>query len=401
MKINNMIITADWHIGAVNPNDFLDELEDTLFKKLDEMVEACETLDAIFVVGDIFDSKQYFASDAVSVAVHIFNRLMTEYADELKFDVYIVSGTRTHDAGQLDTLGEMIYRGPLDQDRMVFVINKVCEVTIGWGMKVLIIPEEYVADQDSYYDKYFQKHYDIILGHGMIDKIWYAKKNKEDYGENQIMSAPVFSLDQLLEVGEYSFFGHVHTHKLYAGGRFRYLGPVTRWEFGSSTEVGITYIEYDQDSKTLVKDEFIENLKAPYMPTRIINLMDAPEDGFHISDINVMIDDILVEEIANQASRIRFIVNLNSSLENANAIKDFLVTKLGDIPIAKLVLSADFDKDVVNSMKETMEIENKTLDYVFSRDICAEERIKKFIQTHRGKDVSIDKIKKYLEEDED
>ena len=56
-----MIITADWHIGAVNPNDFLNELEDTLFKKLDEMVEACETLDAIFVVGDIFDSKQYFA----------------------------------------------------------------------------------------------------------------------------------------------------------------------------------------------------------------------------------------------------------------------------------------------------------------------------------------------------
>ena len=78
MEINNMIITEDWHIGAVNPNDFLNELEDTLFKKLDEMVEACETLDAIFVVGDIFDSKQYFASDAVSVAVHIFNRLMTE-----------------------------------------------------------------------------------------------------------------------------------------------------------------------------------------------------------------------------------------------------------------------------------------------------------------------------------
>ena len=137
------------------------------------------------------------------------------------------------------------------------------------------------------------------------------------------------------------------------------------------------------------------------MPTRIINLMDAPEDGFQISDINVMIDDILAEEIANQASRIRFIVNLNSSLENANAIKDFLVTKLGDIPIAKLVLSADFDKDVVNSMKETMEIEHKTLDYVFSRDICAEERIKKFIERQRGKGVAIDRIKKYLEEDED
>ena len=77
------------------------------------------------------------------------------------------------------------------------------------------------------------------------------------------------------------------------------------------------------------------------------------------------------------------------------------MTKLGDIPIAKLVLSADFDKDVVNSMKESMEIEKKTLDYVFNRDVCMEERIKKFIETHRGKDVSIDKIKKYLEEDED
>ena len=396
MEMTNMIITADWHIGAVNPNNFLMELEDTLFKKLDDMVEAAESLDAIFVVGDIFDSKQYFASDAVSVAVYIFNRLMTEYAEELMFDIYIVNGTRTHDAGQLHTLAEIV---PDCGERHLYVIDKVDEVSVGWGTKVLILPEEYVADQDAYYEKYFSKHYDIILGHGMIDKIWYAKKNKEDYGENQIMSAPVFKLEQLLEVGEYSFFGHVHTHKLYAGGRFRYLGPVTRWEFGASTEVGITYIEYDEDEKKLVKDEFIENERAPYMPTRIINLMDAPEEGFQISEINQMIDSILAEEIANEASRIRFIVNLNSSLENASAIKDFLVTKLGDIPIAKLVLSADFDKDVVNSMKESMEIENKTLDYVFNRDVCMEERIKKFIETHRGKDVSIDKIKKYLEED--
>lgn len=391
-----MIITADWHIGAVDPKNFLVELEDTLFKKLDELVEKCDSLDAIFVVGDIFDSKVYFATEAVSVAVYIFDRLMQEYADELGFDVYIVNGTRTHDAGQLHTLVEIVHDSA---HQHLYVIDRVGEVSVGRGTKVLIIPEEYVADQDAYYEKFFQKHYDIILGHGMIDKIWYAKKNKEDYGENQIMSAPVFKLDQLLEVGNYAFFGHVHTHKLYAGGRFRYLGPVTRWEFGASTEVGITYIEYDENSKTLTKDEFIENLRAPYMPTRIINLMDAPEEGFQISEINQMIDNILAEEIANEASKIRFIVNLNSSLENASAIKDFLVTKLGDIPIAKLVLSADFDKDVVNSMEESMEIEKKTLDYVFNRDVCMEERIKKFIETHRGKDVSIDKIKKYLEED--
>ena len=90
---------------------------------------------------------------------------------------------------------------------------------------------------------------------------------------------------------------------------------------------------------------------------------------------------------------------MNSKLENASAIKDFLVTKIGDIPIAKLVLSTDFDKEVVNQMKDSMEQEKKTLDYVFNRNLDIEEKIKQFIQKKQGKELTIEKIKSYLEEE--
>ena len=172
---------------------------------------------------------------------------------------------------------------------------------------------------------------------------------------------------------------------------------MTRWEFGAGTEVGLTYIEYDEKERKLVKDEFIENELAPYLPTRIINLMN--DDTYELSDLNNLIDNLLAEELANGASRIRFIVNLNSKLENASAIKDFLVTKIGDIPIAKLVLSTDFDKEVVNQMKDSMEQEKKTLDYVFNRNLDIEEKIKQFIQKKQGKELTIEKIKSYLEEE--
>lgn len=388
------IITSDWHIGAVDPNHFLEEIESTLLKILDKMFRNNGRLDAVFIVGDLFDSKQYFASEAVGVAFNILHQI-DEYMRIFGGKLYLVTGTRTHDAGQLKYVKD-IFQKLKNQTSRLELIETAQSIQLG-DTEILILPEEYVADQKEYYKELFSHHYDIILGHGMIDKIWYAKKNKEDYGANQIMAAPVFELSQLLEIGEYTFFGHVHNHKYYNERRFRYLGPVTRWEFGAGTEVGLTYIEYDEKERKLVKDEFIENELAPYLPTRIINLMN--DDTYELSDLNNLIDNLLAEELSNGASRIRFIVNLNSKLENASAIKDFLVTKIGDIPIAKLVLSTDFDKEVVNQMKDSMEQEKKTLDYVFNRNLDIEEKIKQFIQKKQGKELTIEKIKSYLEEE--
>lgn len=400
----NAIISADWHIGAIDPRQFQKQIRNTLINKLEDLYSNDEGLDAIFIAGDIFDSKQYFASEAVAVAFDIFSEILS-YQEVLGFSLYIIDGTRTHDAGQLSYLVDIMttfvdgvfgvnssMRPEISLISEVTATN-ILKINTNDNISVLFIPEEYVADQDEYYKEAFSNHYDFIIGHGMIDKIWYAKKDKEE-NTNKILYAPVFELDKLTEVGEYSFFGHVHTHKLYKDGRFRYLGPVTRWEFGSMLPVGITYIEYDEVNKTMITDEFIENKEAPYLPTEIINLMN---DKYEIDQVNEKIDNAFAEHLANGASKVRFIVNLNSKLENFTAIKNFLTTKIGDMPIAKLVLSTDFDKDVVDNMKDSIEEqERKSLDYVFNRDLELEERIRQFISKKMGKEISIEKLKEYL-----
>ena len=190
------IITADLHWGAKSPSVLLEELNETLMKDLENMSE----LDAFIIAGDIFDSRQWLSSDTVSIAMQWLFELQDLVCTKLNGFIVLIKGTRNHDGDQLNLVHKIL------EDRIpnsTYLCNTVREIGIVSNddtktTHILCVPEEYISDQELYYKDYFNKKYDLIIGHGMIDKIWYAKDDKEKYGSTSILSAPVFELDKLL-----------------------------------------------------------------------------------------------------------------------------------------------------------------------------------------------------------
>lgn len=380
-------VLADLHWGAINPQRFMEELDAYLFTEIQKEHQ----LDFIVICGDFFDSKEYLSSDTVRLALSFINKLIY-HTHDFNTEIYIIEGTRSHDNYQLDTLHD-IFNVYCNCSRFHIINNvQACNDFAGYDCTALFIPEEYMVNDEEYYKEFFgvDKKYDFIFGHGMTDAMRYAKIEKKNRAENNSthMVAPIFDVEQLMSIGRHVYFGHIHTRK--EVGAFRYVGSYTKWEFGNVEDVGYYKVSYDIDTKDHA-DEFIINYSAPVLPTSIINI-DTPMD---LTQVN----DILVKEVAKKlvdGDRLRLIVNLKSDLPNFLSIRDFIVTRVGQMKFVKLILSTDVSKSSIDDMKETMEQKRIEKGYIFDTNIGIENRIQEFINSKTGKDISIEDIKGYL-----
>ena len=408
-----MIMLPDLHWGAISPERMKEELDKTLFSFL-----KCNRVNVIMIAGDLFDSKQYFTSDVVRYVINFLCQLL-HYTD----NIVCIQGTKTHDDLQLETLKtiftniKFVDTGDFWMGRVHFITKptimqirnddgyieyiKPDEYTYeefrqtdeDENMTLLCLPEEYVIDQESYYKPYFEnKYYDMILFHGMVDKIWYAKINKSSQTElTKYSSAPVFKVDDLLEHCNRCYAGHIHVHKHYGqDGRFLYVGPFTRWEFGKEEDVGCEYVEFEHQR---FKDKFLVNHNAQVLTTKVLNITES----IPLKDLNDKLDSIIESEMS-KSDKLRFIINIKSNIQNYLEIKDFIISKLGDMKFIKLVLSIDTDDDYMDAAEETMDSSSKSStqkNYLFeSMDL--EERIRLFLKQKKGLDISIEDIKSVL-----
>lgn len=380
------ILLPDLHWGATNPKQFRQELDECIFTKIKELDE----LDFIIFLGDFWDSKQYLSSDTTSYGL-CFIQDIIEATQPFNTEIVMIEGTKTHDALQTAFCHKIFH--DIDGVSRFNAYSKVTELTnfCGKQCNVLLIPEEYILDQDAYYEEYFQKRYDFIFGHGMVDKIWYAKRNKDSQSSiSKYMSAPVFGVDELLKVGRYVYFGHIHSRLSYGDkNRFKYGGPVTSWEFGKNETPGYYLIDYNENTGSIY-EEFIENNMAPVLITKAISI----NETISLTDLNKMIDNIIAREMS-YADKLRLIINIDPSIDNFNSIKDFLTTKLGEMNYIKFVISTDNCTDT-DTIHQKIAEEKQTKGYVFDRNLDIESRIQQFINSHSGKDISIGKIKMYL-----
>lgn len=380
------IIAVDQHWGATDPIRYRKELNFCLFDRINHM----KKLDFIIFGGDTFDMKEYVSSSTFKEILEFIYDLINA-TKNLNTKIVFIEGTRTHDSLQLDTL-DKIFRKIMGCDRISF-ISTVCEDKIK-DMSVLYIPEEYMADQDSYYKEFFNKTYDMIVGHGITDKIWYAGRDNS-IELNHHTTAPIFKVNELCNIANYVYFGHIHEHKSYGpNNRFISVGPSTRWEYGKEWDCGYYIVEYDTQS-CLMDMEFVVNEKAPKLITKAFNILETET----IEKIDSSLDNIL--SIRNDVDGLRIIVNLGTNVDKFESIRDFIITKIGQHKNVKLVLNlVDNEDESTNdnvsneSEVDRMELSGKILE---SAKTPVETQVANFILYKHGEHIPIDYIKEVLE----
>ena len=416
MAMLNAILLMDLHWGAIPPERMHKEIEETLYKH----IESLNKLDMIVIGGDLFDCKQYLSSDVTNYVIKFINELL-ELTHSMGTYIYIVKGTRTHDDLQLQTL-RTIFNSDRNNSNVI-IIDEVTEMSLlhigdtsyttknghplsiwvptykGYEdciepddklINILFIPEEYIIDQNEYYkNTLYSKNYDFIFGHGMIDKIWYADGDNTSVDKTKHCASPVFKVKDLTNSGKHVYFGHIHIHKKY--GNFEYVGPYTRWEFGKDDPVGYVYIEYDSDTKELY-EEFVENKLAQKLTTRILNI----QEDISLTELNDKIDTI-ISETMTYSEKIRLIANLNSKLPTFQSIRDYLVSKIGNIKFVKLILSIDIPSETIEESKTTIDEQNNKKKYLYGSNMNLEKQIREFLKEKRGIDISSEDIKNILD----
>lgn len=377
-KKYTFMISADWHLGAVNPEVFYNELIKMVTKVLDKVGH----LDFFIVAGDIFDMKEYLSSDTVKGFFHILSSLLfltDKYDTRFRF----INGTRTHDARQLETL-EAICVDFYDAHRIRFIHEVEAEYFD--DLKILYLPEEYIANGELYYKEYFDLHFDFIFGHGPTDLMWYM--NVEDDTEQNRSSAVVHKVEQLCKVANYSYFGHFH-YNIETGPnkRFKSIGPVSRWEFDKDGRCGIYYVEYDAKTE-IAKEKYIQNLIAPRLPTVEFDI----NQDYELEDLSRKIKELL-KTVENFATRTRLIVTIDSSLKNFIIMRDFILSAFGNIPNVKLLVK---NIDLTSNSKENkIEKKNNSIEenpYLYDKSMRDEDKIAAFIRKKVGSNIPLETI---------
>lgn len=319
---------ADLHIGALPMTMHIKELMWLL-----DYIEHMENLDFLFIAGDTFDIKEYASSD-VFRSVLDFIYALVDIALKFKAHIWIIEGTRGHDGLQIGTL-KRIFRHLTDEglsqyENVHFYINAFADTfqveRTGDKLDVLFLPEEYMVKPEEYYKPYFSSHYDFIIGHGMTDAVWYAKKH-QDKGHQ---AAPVFPLSELTSHANYTFFGHIHQH--IEKERFQYIGAFSRWEHGPN-DAGFDVIEYDTETGICIPT-YIENPNAAKMVTIARNYK---EDKLNATEVVDDIRNALKDDTISTAYKIRLIVNFGPNVTNAKSIREYIVGVIDTMPNVTLI----------------------------------------------------------------
>lgn len=316
---------ADIHFGKLN-ND--DELYDSLKRNF---IEHCkkEKPEIIIICGDSYDSRQLINSKA--------NINYQKFIDDCRDTgaiIIVIEGTESHDRYQINAL--LHYAS----DKF-HIVNTVTVLNI-LGLKMLILPEEYVRDS-TYYDKYLDDKYDFIFGHGMASHVGFSDKSVSD----EIMKKPfIWEAKELKKICKnYTIFGHIHTHSEYHN--FIYCGSFSRLNFGEMEPKG--FIELNE-TKSGWNWKFIENKNAPtFTDVLATNLP---------NDVDALLNQLRGYQENNDYLRI--IIDQDDE-NKINTIKGFI--KNHDNCCIKMNIKKKIDdKQIEENIKEQQELLNTRMD---------------------------------------
>lgn len=373
-------VISDIHAGAVKADILENELDKTFIKYL----KSLKILDFVVITGDLFDNKLSLNSEHTKY-IFIFLKKLIEVCIKKNAKLRIIKGTEFHDNKQLDIF-KFLYNSNVD----LKIIDNVADEELFSGFNVLYIPEEYMNDKDEYYKEYFNKEYDMIFGHGLVNEVAFAAKIQES--EVTMNKAPIFKTEQLLDICKGPiFFGHIHKPQCIKD-RLYYVGSFTRWIYGEEEPKGFMMVAYTADTGKY-EVEFIENKLAPIYNTMVIDY----NSSFYRNDENQQIEYILTMVKNLHLDRIRIIFNIPEDYPNpillTNLIND-IFSKYRNIKI--LINNNSREQQKKKEMEDKIKNLITTYDFIFDKSISTEDKISRFIKLKYNKDISIERMRDYL-----
>jgi hypothetical protein len=386
--IPSFITISDVHHGAKPEEQMRHEFygEGGFFDVLDAALPEPEFL-GVAITGDWWDCKLSMNDPKAKLGTSIVVDIMTRCKSHNKW-LIILRGTYSHDLQQLDHFKEL--EVTYEKFRL---FNTVEEFQFG-PLKTLIVPEEYPKDPDEYYGEYYDRKYDLILGHGFFDFNCFDSND----AEKSMPSMPVFDAEKFCKMAPLTIFGHDHTHKNFIGaihkgmkgkpGRIFYNGSFSRLCHGEEPAKGFLYVVYDPSD---IQVNFIENELAPkYVTVNIESLMrkvttinfesivkttEAYRKAHGVYDLKVKVPAKFSEEYRNEVELAK----------NYFSSRDGFRFETGRLSIAHK------DENVTDVHGETengSSIENSQYAFLFGNDDIV-TKIGKFIDTKHNGEITL------------
>ena len=220
---------ADLHFGSVDPCKQFSILKEQFLYKIN-MID----FDILSIDGDIFDKKFMANSDAIYYAME-FVRNCVELCIAKQATLIIISGTESHDAGQLK-----LFYGYKNYENLDIRIVERAQFEYAQGLKILCIPEEY-GKGEEYYHAVLDDVYDTVFMHGTVVGSVYGA-SKEDLNSSKY---PVFSIDSFSGCRGPIICGHVHK-AMCLNGYIYYCSNPIRYRFGEEEDKGFVIVLHDR-----------------------------------------------------------------------------------------------------------------------------------------------------------
>lgn len=369
MKVENafkIVCIGDIHVDAVPNEKLFEELSNYFIRYIRKYKDS---IDMIAILGDYWDKKIPLNSESAIRGIKFMNNLVS-LCEKNDILIRVIKGTKTHDNNQLEN-----FRYLEKKTKFRFkIINTVEEEEID-GVSFLYVPEEYMNDQDSYYQEYKEKKYDVMLGHGTWDIC--AFQNQIIESERYISGSPVFKYPEWEDVIKYNIiFGHIHTKQRHK--KLYYTGSYSRWIFGEEKSKGFIDLTLNLEDETS-NVRFITNKDATEYLTINLSDIDSEDDTVEsrIEGFNK-----LVSENPDKRYRVR-IDKEDLEVSDLDVLKEYINNENNNLKDSiKLEL-----KSVSDSIKDK---EEENYDFL-GNDI--DTNIKKFIEFKEGVSLTLEEIR--------
>ncbi len=368
-KNNNSYVTevhiADIHFGSVDPMKQYNILCEQFLNKISQI-----DFDILSIDGDIFDKKFMANSDAVYYAVE-FVRNCVDICRSKMATLIIISGTESHDAGQL----KLFYGYEQDETVDVRIVEKASFIYVQ-GLKILCVPEEY-GKGEEYYRTVLDDVYDTAFMHGTIVGSVYGA-SKEDLNSTKY---PVFSIDSFGGCRGPIMCGHVHK-AMCLNGYIYYCSNPIRYKFGEEEEKGFCI---------LLHNRFDNSHYMQFIPIESFRYDTINIKSLEYSDPNLVIshlDNLLANGIDN--------IRIDFSDLNEPTIQKIIEQYYENNQSVSIKRYIDKSVPQVNT---TQEIEEKyaDLDFLLDPNIDSYTKFVNFINHNEGKQfITVEKLKSIL-----
>ncbi|BDH16386.1 MAG: hypothetical protein [Bacteriophage sp.] len=389
-----LITLSDIHI-AHQPleqiqKEFFDEEEGFLAKVI-QVAKQCQKEKVKFlgvaITGDLFDHQVSLNSNYAKFAMDLIHTLARVVINEFGGNIIILKGTRSHDLDQI-----MIFEPfTLEFEDSFFIANTLSYIELE-GYDILLIPEEYMKNQNEYYQEAFENQYDLILAHGFL-KFNCFNKNEV---ERSMPEMPIFDQEELINVARLSIFGHDHVYKSYRG-QIYYNGSYSRLCHGEEDDKGALLIT--MDSKKHKVERLINTLAPNYKAVTLEKLVKG--------DLNFESAVKAIKKLKENTDFLKIKIGIDTVKSNptlVNLINNKFNTqykKLGIVIEAPAFNIRDGKLILLSENEELKEKNEDNIDvkynFLFDNKLTLEEKILEFVKTKHPEtdltDFNIDSIR--------